>query len=95
VPSGDISELSMRSICDNIIPSGVLNRARARDGGRREGSGCSASIVQPSGEIDTAGKRDKVTYKLAYATRATHNAHPVPSLCAVRVIIAQLLEALC
>jgi hypothetical protein len=67
VASRDVSELSIRSKCDNIIPSGVLNRARARDGGRREGSGCSASIVQPSGEVDTAGKRDNVTCGSAYA----------------------------
>jgi hypothetical protein len=85
----------MRSICDNIMPSGVLNRARARDGGRRAGSGCSASIVQPSGEVDTAGKRDNVTYESAYTETMVSEAHPVPSLCTIRVIIAQLLEALC
>jgi hypothetical protein len=78
----------MRSMCDNIIALGVLKRAKARLGGRREGSGWSASIVQPSGEVDTAGKRDKVTYESAYAKSNTNKAYPVPSLCTVRVIIA-------
>jgi len=58
----DVSELSIRSICDRMTPLGVPKRAKARLGGRRAGSGSSARIVQPSGEVDMAGKRDNVTY---------------------------------
>jgi len=55
------SGLSVKSMCDKRIPPGEFKRASARPGGRSEGSGWSARIFQPSGEVDTAGKRDKVT----------------------------------
>ena len=59
--SEEDSELSVKSMYDKIIPLGELKRASARLGGRSEGSGWSARMFQPSGEADTAGKRDKVT----------------------------------